>query len=114
MTASTGPSAARGDIRLIEPSPFAADERRLIGRDPRQLSPDDFAHAGAPLMLAKDAIRAKCLDCCSGSAGEVRKCVATSCPLWPFRVTGSLPKALKRAALGDPRTGPSSDIDATV
>jgi hypothetical protein len=32
------------------------------------------------------AIRAKCLDCCCGNAGEVRKCVATNCPLWPFRL----------------------------
>ncbi len=32
------------------------------------------------------AIRAKCLDCCCGSASEVRKCVAVDCSLWPFRI----------------------------
>ena len=31
------------------------------------------------------AIRSYCLDCCAGQPGEVRKCVATSCQLWPFQ-----------------------------
>ena len=30
------------------------------------------------------AIRSKCLDC-SGSTGEVVRCVVTDCPLWEFR-----------------------------
>ena len=36
-------------------------------------------------------IRAKCLDCCVGSPGEVRKCTAFDCPLHPFRF-GKRPK----------------------
>lgn len=32
------------------------------------------------------AIRLKCIDCCCGNATEVRKCPATSCPLWRFRM----------------------------
>ena len=36
------------------------------------------------------AIRARCLDCCAGSADEVRKCVSLTCPSWPFR-TGKNP-----------------------
>ena len=32
------------------------------------------------------AIRAKCLDCCCGSAAEVRCCHLKHCPLWPFRM----------------------------
>ena len=31
------------------------------------------------------AVRAHCLECCNGSPGEVRKCDAKSCPLWPHR-----------------------------
>ena len=31
------------------------------------------------------AVRQECLDCCGGSANEVRLCVSKSCPLWPFR-----------------------------
>lgn len=31
------------------------------------------------------AIRAKCLDCCGGSANEVRLCTAPNCPLYHFR-----------------------------
>lgn len=31
------------------------------------------------------AIRAFCLECCGGSAVEVRDCTSTRCPLKPFR-----------------------------
>lgn len=31
------------------------------------------------------AIRLKCLDCCCGSANEVKLCTITKCPLYPFR-----------------------------
>lgn len=31
------------------------------------------------------AIRAKCLDCCSGSVNEVKLCPCETCALWPFR-----------------------------
>lgn len=33
----------------------------------------------------KQAIKAKCLDCCGGLRAEVRRCPATQCPLWIFR-----------------------------
>lgn len=32
------------------------------------------------------AIRMKCIDCCCGNMAEVRKCPATNCPLWRFRM----------------------------
>lgn len=32
------------------------------------------------------AIRLKCLDCCAGQSAEVRKCTATHCPLWRYRM----------------------------
>lgn len=32
------------------------------------------------------AIRLKCLDCCAGQSAEVRKCPATHCPLWRYRM----------------------------
>ena len=32
------------------------------------------------------AIRLKCLDCCCGNMAEVRKCPATNCPLWRYRM----------------------------
>lgn len=31
-------------------------------------------------------IREKCLDCCCGSANEVKLCTAERCPLWPWRM----------------------------
>jgi hypothetical protein len=32
------------------------------------------------------AIRLKRLDCCAGQSAEVRKCPATNCPLWRYRM----------------------------
>lgn len=42
------------------------------------------------------AIRLKCLDCCCGSAHEVKLCPASSCPLYTFR----LGKNPNRAGIG--------------
>ena len=37
-------------------------------------------------MTPVRAIRAKCLDCCAGSAHEVKLCTCPSCSLYPFRL----------------------------
>ena len=34
----------------------------------------------------KQAIKSKCLDCSGGIRTEIRRCPATNCPLWPFRM----------------------------
>jgi hypothetical protein len=33
----------------------------------------------------RQAIKAKCLDCCAWQREEVRQCTARGCPLWPLR-----------------------------
>ncbi len=60
-----------------------------VGRDPRQVSRDELIAAGHKPMSAQKALRARCLDCCAGSANEVRLCTAVSCPAWPFRLGSS-------------------------
>ncbi|MBI5315036.1 MAG: hypothetical protein HZB34_03610 [Nitrospirae bacterium] len=50
-----------------------------------------------PVLRPLKAIRAKCLDCCCGSAVEVRRCTVTTCALWPYRL-GHRPH--KAAAVG--------------
>jgi hypothetical protein len=62
----------------------------LIGRDPRKMQRSELEAMGHAPMSPMEAIRARCLDCCAGSAYEVRCCVATTCPSWPFR-TGKNP-----------------------
>ena len=59
------------------------------GKDPRKLSHDELRAAGHKRMPLLKAIRAKCLDCTCGSPGEVRNCIITSCPLWPFRMAAN-------------------------
>ena len=60
-----------------------------VGRDPRAVSRDELAAAGHKPMSAQKALRLRCLDCCVGSANEVRLCTAVSCPAWPFRLGSS-------------------------
>jgi hypothetical protein len=82
-------------ISTATPATEPGADGHLIGRDPRQLSPDQLAAAGHKPMSAQEALRARCIDCCSGSADEVRKCVAVRCPAWPFRM-GRSPWKAKR------------------
>jgi hypothetical protein len=56
-----------------------------VGRDPRKMTPDELnamGHRQAPLSKI---VRAKCLDC-AHTEGEVRKCTAVGCALWPYRM----------------------------
>ena len=41
---------------------------------------------GHVAMSPIEALRARCLDCCAGSAQQVAKCMALRCPSWPFRM----------------------------
>ena len=43
------------------------------------------------------AIRKNCLECSSGSSNEVKNCIITDCPLYPYR----LGKNPKRKGMGN-------------
>lgn len=60
--------------------PCATEGGNLVGRDPRRMGCSGLTAAGFEPMTPIEVIRAKCLDCCAGSAQEVSYCVATSCP----------------------------------
>ena len=68
-----------------------------VGRDPRAMSKDELEQLGHARVSPLRALRLKCLDCCNGSAQEVRLCTAVDCPSWPFWM-GKNPW---RAPLGD-------------
>ena len=70
----------------------------MIGRDPREV-PSEILSLYHREQNPLKALRERCLDCCCGSATEVRKCVATACVLWPFRL-GTNPFR-KRGALSE-------------
>ncbi len=57
-----------------------------VGRDPRTMSVDELEQLGHARVSPLRALRLKCLDCCNGSAQEVRLCTALDCPNWPFRM----------------------------
>ena len=64
------------------------------------------------------AIRAKCLDCCSGSHKAVKFCAcdgvnSTECPLWPFRFGVRPATARKRfgAKLLSPKAMPDANLE---
>ena len=57
-------------------------------------------------------IRAKCLDCCAGSAKEVNLCADGKCSLWPYRMEknqwhSSGRKRVDLATNDDERPGPA-------
>lgn len=62
------------------------DDGAEVGRDPRTMTPAEFRALGHAKISPIKAIRARCLDCCVGQPGEVRKCAAVDCPSWPFRM----------------------------
>jgi hypothetical protein len=53
-----------------------------------------------PALPVLKAVRTKCIDCCAGQVGEVRKCTATKCALWSYRM-GSNPFTNRK---GNPAT----------
>ena len=46
---------------------------------------EELEEAGIERVTFAKAIRAHCIDCCAYQANEVRKCIAVTCNLWPFR-----------------------------
>ena len=58
----------------------------LIGRNPGKMSVAELTDLGHKPRSPLAALRARCVDCCAGSAPEVRKCVAVDCSTWPFRM----------------------------
>jgi len=92
-TFEPGPTeAALCDLRQI--SPYPADEGELIGKHPGDVPLPILSHYHSEANPLK-ALRLRCLDCCCGSAPEVRKCTAVACPSWPFRM-GTNPFRAKR------------------
>ncbi len=67
---------------------WSAVENSLVGRDPRDMPLEDLRHLGHPTSPVK-AIRAKCIDCCADQQSEVRRCVSTTCALWPLRMNAN-------------------------
>jgi hypothetical protein len=61
----------------------------VVGRDPREMTPSELKALGHEPMTPLKVIRARCLDCCAGSAAEVRTCTAVHCPSWPYRMATS-------------------------
>lgn len=57
-----------------------------VGREPRTMTMEDLEQLGHARVSPLRALRLKCLDCCNGSAQEVRLCTAVDCPSWPFRM----------------------------
>jgi hypothetical protein len=57
-----------------------------VGRDPREMTPEELRGAGHKPTSPLQALQARCLDCCAGQANEVALCPVVECPAWPFRM----------------------------
>jgi hypothetical protein len=73
----------------LEVSCNEADGGQKVGKLPGSVGLEPLRALGHPESPIR-AIRSKCLDCSAGVVSEIRKCVAVTCPLWPFRM-GSNP-----------------------
>jgi len=75
----------RGERSMVVGTELGADGQR-VGRDPRKMDQEGLQELGHVPMSPLSALRVRCIDCCAGSADEVRKCVAVGCASWPFRM----------------------------
>jgi hypothetical protein len=75
MTSDTGPEI------LVWRDPDGSTE----GIDPAVIPREVLEQFYKPQPLSQ-VVRQKCIDCSGGSVGEVRKCTAVGCPLWPYRM----------------------------
>jgi hypothetical protein len=86
---------------------YVTRDDETYGRDPRDMSVEELNRMGHIKMPMLKVIREKCTDCSGGSIGEVRKCTAFKCALWPYRTnsnpfTGKLGHAAAFATLTPP------------
>ena len=56
------------------------------GENPLSIDIKLLEDAGHQNIPKSKIIRKTCLNCCGFEVGEVRKCVCTTCPLWPYRM----------------------------
>lgn len=66
---------------------------KTTGTDHDTLTGYDF-EVDHPLRALR-SIRMKCLECCAGSAQDVRNCHIEDCTLWPYRMGKSPNRAGK-------------------
>jgi hypothetical protein len=61
-------------------------KEHAVGRDPREMAPEELRGAGHKPISPLQALQARCLDCCAGQVNEVALCPVVECPAWPFRM----------------------------
>ncbi len=81
----------------------------IVGRDPRQMSKGELQAVGHQPMAVIEALRLRCLDCCAGSAQEVRYCSARKCASWPFRM-GTNPWRSERAPMSEEQKAKAREV----
>jgi hypothetical protein len=74
-----------------------AAHERLKDRDPRELTPEDFASIGHQRRNLLAVIRENCIQCQGGNAAEVRRCRCTGCSFWPYRMSSNPLRSVSEA-----------------
>jgi len=62
------------------------EKNETYGIDPRKVTVGALNQVGHKKRPIMKVIRAKCIDCCGDQPGEVAKCTAIDCDLWPYRM----------------------------
>lgn len=67
---------------------FGDPKRSLMMRQVSEDAPSKlgvFRRVYASTAAPREAIKAKCLECCCMDVAGIRECTGTACPLWGFR-----------------------------
>ena len=90
------PLKTAGVTPLNDNKMFVLDRKTLASKPIENITPDEWSAIGHAKRPSLKVIRHRCIDCCAGSYGEVKKCEAIECPSWPYR-TGKNPFRQKGA-----------------
>jgi hypothetical protein len=85
MPDSRGESVTHNRMKELRLGLELGPDGHAIGRDPQHIGPGEWQKLGRAALPILKVIRAKCIDC-AGSDTEARRCCATDCPLWPYRM----------------------------
>ena len=88
MGISEGDEPARSHVQTGREAGFSDPRRARMVQQVREDAPSRvgvFLRVYSGSASPREAIKAKCLECCWMDEAGIRECTGTACPLWGFR-----------------------------
>ena len=90
------PLKIEGGVPLNDNDAPILNRKELASKPVEKITSNEWDAIGHTKKPSLRVIRLRCIDCCAGNYGEVKKCEAIECPSWPYR-TGKNPFRQKGA-----------------